>query len=184
MPNHNTIVAVYNTDQDAQSAVDELRLSGFDMKKLSIIGREVQTEQDVIGYYSSGDRTIYWGKQGAFWGALGGLLLGAAFFLVPGVGAVLIAGPLAAYIASAVEGAVVVGGLSAIGAGLFSLGIPKNSILKYEEALKADKFILVAQGTRDGVQHAREIVRMTNADQIGVYVQDAPETISVGGTTS
>src|SRR5579864_7006894 len=154
MLNHNTIVAVYNTDQNAQIAVNELRLSGFDMKKLSIIGREVQTEQDVIGYYNAGDRTTYWGKQGAFWGALGGLLLGAAFFLVPGVGPVLIAGPLAAYIASAVEGAVVVGGLSAIGAGLFSLGIPKDSILKYETAIKAGQYLVVVHGTADEAARA------------------------------
>ena len=181
MPGHNAIVAVYNTHQDAQNAVNELRLAGFDMKKLSIIGREFQTEQHVIGYYNAGDRMKYWGKLGALWGGLGGLLVGTAFFLVPGVGPVLIAGPLAAYIVSAVEGAVVVGGLSVLGAGLLSIGIPKDSILKYEAALKADKFLLVAHGTRDEVQHAREIIRTTKADHIGVHV---PETTSAGGATS
>jgi hypothetical protein len=47
---------------------------------------------------------------------------------------------LAAWIAGALEGAVVLGGLSALGAGLCSIGIPKDSALQYEAALKADKF--------------------------------------------
>jgi uncharacterized membrane protein len=184
MSNNNAIVAVYNTHDDAQNAVIDLQKAGFDMKKLSIVGRDYQTEQHVVGYYNTGDRMRYWGKLGAIWGGLGGILLGTAFFLVPGIGPVLVAGPLAAYIASAVEGAVVVGGLSAVGGGLFSIGIPKNSILKYESALKADKFLLIAHGTRDQVQHAKEILRTTLADEVGVHLTSAPETTSVGGATS
>jgi hypothetical protein len=151
------------------------------MKKLSIIGRDFPSEQHVVGYYNSGDRMKYWGKLGALWGGLGGILVGTAFFLIPGVGPVLIAGPLAAYIVSAVEGAVVVGGLSAIGAGLFSIGIPKNSVLKYEAALKADKFLVIAHGTREEVQHARHIIATTKAADIGVHGSDSEETSRAGG---
>jgi hypothetical protein len=183
MADNNAIVAVYDTHQDAQDAVNELRRAGFDMKKLSIIGRDLQSEQHVVGYYNAGDRMKYWGKLGALWGGLGGFLVGTAFFLVPGVGPVLIAGPLAAYIVSAVEGAVVVGGLSAIGGGLFSIGIPKNSVLKYEAALKADKFLLIAHSTRDEAQHARDIIRTTTPAEIGVHLSDAPEKTRAGGAT-
>jgi hypothetical protein len=66
----------------------------------------------------------YWGKLGAFWGGVWGLLFGSAMFLIPGVGPLLVAGPLVGWIVGALEGAVVVGGLSAMGAGLYSLGIP------------------------------------------------------------
>ena len=75
------------------------------------------------------------------------MLFGAAFFAIPGIGPVLVAGPLVAWIIGALEGAVVVGGLSALGAGLYSIGIPKDSVVKYEAALKSDKFILLAHGT-------------------------------------
>ena len=50
-------------------------------------------------------------------GGLWGMLFGAAFFAIPGIG-VLVAGRLVAWIIGALEGAVVVGGLSVIGAGL------------------------------------------------------------------
>src|SRR6516164_11379865 len=133
----NTVVAVYDSHAQAEEAVQQLQRAGFDMKKLSIVGKDYHTEEHVVGYYNTGDRMKYWGKLGAFWGGIWGLLIGAAFFFVPGVGPVLVAGPLAAWIVSALEGAVVVGGLSAIGAGLYSIGIPKDSVLHYDVALKA-----------------------------------------------
>src|SRR5271170_1820008 len=69
------------------------------------------------------DRMKYWGKTGAFWGGFWGLLFGSAFFAIPGIGPVLVAGPLVAWIVGGLEGAALVGGLSAIGAGLVGIGI-------------------------------------------------------------
>jgi hypothetical protein len=80
---------------------------------------------------------------------LWGLLFGSAFFWIPGLGPLLVAGPLVSWIVGALEGAIVVGGLSAIGAGLYSLGIPKDSILRYETALKTGKYVLIAHGSMD-----------------------------------
>jgi hypothetical protein len=78
-------------------------------------------------------------------------LLGAAVFAIPGIGPLLVTVPLVAWIIGALEGAVVVGGLSAVGAGLCSIGIPKNSIVRHEVALKSEKFLLLAHGTADEV---------------------------------
>ena len=120
----------------------------------------------MIGYYNAGDRMKYWGKTGAFWGGIWGLLFGSAFFLIPGIGPLLVAGPLVGWIVWALEGAVVVGGLSAIGAGLYSLGIPKNSILQYETALKTGKFVIIAHGTAAEAARAREIINRTNPEAL------------------
>jgi len=54
-----------------------------------------------------------------------------------------------------------VGGLSAIGASLYSLGIPKDSILQYETDLKAGKFVLLAHGSVDDVAGAKDILTRT-----------------------
>ena len=75
----NALVASYNTHVEAEAAVEELHRSGFDMKKLSIVGRDFHTEERVVGFYNAGDRMKYWGKMGAFWGGIWGLLFGAAF---------------------------------------------------------------------------------------------------------
>ena len=89
------------------------------------------------------------------------MLFGAAFFAIPGLGPVLVAGPLVAWIVGALEGAVVVGGLGAVGAGLYSIGIPKDSVVKYETAIKSDKFLVLAHGTANEVAKAKDIMQTT-----------------------
>jgi hypothetical protein len=125
----NTVVAIYPTHQEAEAAIKELGRSGFDMKKLSIVGKDYHTDEQVIGYCTTGDRMMAWGKYGAFWGGVWGLFLGGALFLIPGLGPVLMAGPVVAAIVSGLEGAALVGGVSALVAALVSLGIPKDSAL-------------------------------------------------------
>jgi hypothetical protein len=169
MSDINSAVAIYDTHTQAEEAVKELQRSGFDMTKMSIVGKDYHTDEHVVGYYNTGDRMKYWGKLGAAWGGLWGLLFGAAFFAIPGIGPVLVAGPLVMWIVGALEGAVVVGGLSAVGAGLFSIGIPKDSVVKYESALKADKFILLAHGTAAEVAKVKDILQTTHATEITVH---------------
>jgi uncharacterized membrane protein len=161
MAKNSAVVAVYDTHEAAEKSVRELQKSGFDMRKLSIVGKDYQMEEDVVGYYSTGERMKAWGKRGAFWGGLWGLLLGAGFFFIPGIGPLLAAGPLVGWIIGALEGAGVVGGLSAVGAGLYSIGIPKNSIIEYEKHLKAGNFVVIAHGTPDEVSKAKGTLALT-----------------------
>ena len=165
----NSVVAIYDSHTQAEEAVKELQRSGVDMKKLSIVGKDYHTEEQVVGYYNTGDRMKYWGKLGAFWGGFWGLLFGSAFFAIPGIGPVLVAGPLVAWIVAALEGAVVVGGMGAIGAGLYSIGIPKDSVVKYETALKSDKFIVLAHGTAEDVANARDVLQTTHPTLVTVH---------------
>jgi hypothetical protein len=169
MTDQNAVVAVYDTHEAAEEAVGELQRAGIDMRTLSIIGRGTHTDEQVVGYYNSGDRVKFWGKAGAMWGGFWGLLFGSAFFAIPGIGPVLVAGPVVAWIVGALEGAVVVGGVSAIGAGLFGMGIPKDSIVKYETALKTDKFILMVNGTTGDVERARELIGTTSPANVTMH---------------
>ena len=128
------------------------------MQKLSIVGRDYATEEGVVGYYNAGDRMKAWGKTGAFWGGFWGMLFGSALFVIPGIGPLFAAGPLVAWIVGALEGATVVGGMSALGAGLYRIGIPKDSVLNYETQIKAGKFVVIAHGTRDEVAKSKTIL--------------------------
>jgi len=162
----NSVVAIFKSHLEAETAVKALQQSGFDMKKLSIVGRDYHTDEQVTGYYNAGDRMKYWGKLGAFWGGFWGLLFGSAFFLVPGVGPLVMAGPIVGWIVGALEGAVVVGGLSALGAGLYSMGIPKDSILQYETAVKSGKYVIIAHGTAEETTQAREVIARTSPEAL------------------
>jgi hypothetical protein len=166
---NNSVVAVFKNHVDAEAAVHELDRAGFNLKKLSIIAKDYHTDEHVVGYYNAGDRMKYWGKLGAFWGGLWGMLFGAAFFWVPGIGPLVVGGPLVSWIVGALEGAVVVGGLSAIGAGLYSIGIPKDSILRYETAIKNDCYVLVAHGAREEIEKARRVLDSVNTHSVDVH---------------
>jgi hypothetical protein len=156
------MVAVYNSHTEAEQAVAKLSAAAFDITKVSIIGKNYHTEENVVGYYTIGDRMKSWGGLGAFWGGIWGLLFGAGFFLIPGIGPVLVAGPFLAALIGALESAVLVGGLSALAAGLVSLGIPKESAVKYEAEIKADKFVLVVHGTPEQLDQARTLLADTS----------------------
>jgi uncharacterized membrane protein len=177
MSEKNSVVAIFESHNQAEDAVRELQKSGFDMKKLSIVGKDYHTDEHVVGYYNTGDRMMYWGKQGAFWGGLWGMLFGSAFFLVPGVGPLVVAGPLVSWIVGALEGAVMMGGLSALGAALVSIGIPKNSVLQYEASLKAGKFLLILHGTPQEVERAKDRLDSTQAMETTVHAK--PATVGV-----
>jgi len=158
----NTVVAVYGSHADAEQAVAKLSTASFDIKQVSIIGKDYHTQENVVGYYTTGDRMKSWGGLGAFWGGIWGLLFGAGVFLIPGIGPVLIGGPFLAALVGALESAVVVGGLSAVAAGLVSQGIPKQSAIKYESEIKADKFVLVVHGTPEEAERAQTILATTS----------------------
>ena len=166
MTKNNSTIAIFKSHIEAEAAVKELQKSGFDLKQLSIIGRDYHTDEHVVGYYNNGDRMKAWGKTGAFWGGMWGLLFGSAFFFIPGVGPLLMAGPVVGWIIGGLEGAVVVGGLSALGAGLYGMGIPKDSILQYETAIESGKFVVIAHGTAEQTASAREIIKRTNPEAL------------------
>ncbi|MGD0300711.1 MAG: general stress protein [Bryobacteraceae bacterium] len=173
MSEQNAVVAVYATHVEAEAAVKELQRAGLDMRTLSIVGRDTHADEHVVGYYNTGDRMKYWGKTGAFWGGFWGLLFGSAFFAIPGLGPVLVAGPLVAWIVGGLEGAAVVGGLSAIGAGLYGMGIPKDSVVEYELALKTDKFLLLVHDKASEIEKAKSIIAATRPINVTLHSPEA-----------
>jgi hypothetical protein len=173
MVHQNTVIALFDQHSQAEAGVRELQEAGFNMKALSIVGKEYHTDENVVGYYSAGNRMALWGKYGAFWGGFWGLLFGSAFFMIPGIGPIVMFGPIVGWIVAALEGAVVVGGLSAIGAGLYSIGIPKDSILRYETSIKAGKFMLLVHGTVEEVTRAKQLLAANGATDTQLHIADA-----------
>jgi hypothetical protein len=164
-----SVVAVFVDHQDAEAAVHKLADSGFDMTHFSIVGQGYHSEEKVVGFYNTGDRIKFWGKNGAFWGGLWSLFFGGIFLTIPAIGPVMVLGHLAAMVVAAVEGAILVGGLSALGAALFSLGIPKDSVIQYEEAVKANGFLVVANGSTDEMARSKAILESSNPTRIYLH---------------
>ena len=169
MKNTDTVVALFHDHAAAEAAVRQLAKQGFDMKHLSVIGRGYHTEEQVVGFYNLGDRIKFWGKRGAVWGGLWGLFFGGVFVTIPVIGPVVVLGYLATLAISVLEGAVVVGGLSAVGAALFGLGMPKDSVVTYEAAIKADSFLVLAHGSTEEMARAKALLASSAPTQIDVH---------------
>jgi hypothetical protein len=169
MEKTDTVIAVFADHNAAETAVKKLTAVGFEMKNLSIVGQGYHTDEKVVGFYNAGDRIKFWGTRGAFWGGLWGLFLGGLFMSIPVVGHVVVLGYLAATVISAIETAVMVGGLSALGAALYSIGVPKNSVIQYEAAVKADGFLVMAHGGAEDITRAKAILGTANPSRLNVH---------------
>ncbi len=186
METTDTVIAVFADHQEAETAVKKLTASGFEMKHLSVVGKGYHTDEKVVGFYNVGDRVKFWGKRGAFWGGLWGLFFGGLFMTIPVVGHVVVLGYVASMAISAIESAIVVGGLSALGAALYGIGIPKDSVIQYEAALKADGFLVMAHGSAEEVGRAKAILGTANPSRLDVHAGvkaagQADQLVSAGG---
>ena len=163
------VVAVFADHAAAEAAVKKLNLAGFNIKHLSVIGKGYHIDEQVVGFYNQGDRIRFWGTRGAFWGGLWSLFFGGVFLTLPLIGPVIVLGYLGAALVAVLEGAVVVGGISALAAALYGAGIPENSVLQYETAIKADAFLVMAHDTPGRIAVAKSILETADASQIDVH---------------
>ncbi|HWS05164.1 MAG TPA: general stress protein [Burkholderiaceae bacterium] len=166
-------VAVYESHTQAEQAVHELARAGFDMKTISILGKDYHSEEHVVGYFNAGDRARFFGKLGAFWGGLAGILFGSALMFVPVVGHIVVLGPIAATIAGGLQGAVLGGGFSALVGALTAIGVPKDSVLRYETALKASKFLVIVHGGGDDIRRAHEVLAAAGSSDVQTHLDPA-----------
>ena len=164
-----TAIAVFPDHDSAETAVKKLTAAGFAMRNLSVVGKGYHSEEKVIGFYNVGDRIKFWGARGAFWGGFWGLFFGGLFITSPVTGPVVVLGFIGAMVISAIENAVVVGGIAALGAALYGIGIPKDSVLQYETDIKADGFLVMARGSNEDVARAKAILGSENPTRLDVH---------------
>ena len=164
-----SVVAVFSGHDAAEAAVRKLTAAGIALKSISIIGKGYHTEEKVLGFYNMGDRVRFWGSRGAFWGGLWGLFFGGMFLTLPVTGPVVLMGYVAAAAVSAIEGALMVGGLSALGAALAGIGIPRDSVLQYETAIAADGFLVMAHGTTGDMAQAEYALKGLNPSHLELH---------------
>ena len=181
MENADTVIAVFADHPAAETAIKKLSASGFDIKNLSVVGKGYHTDEKVVGFYNTGDRIKFWGTRGAFWGAFWGVFLGGLFIAVPVVGQVVVLGYLASILIAAIENAVVVGGISALVAALYSIGVPKDSVIQYETLLKTDNFLVMAHGTAADITKAKTILGTLEPTRIDVHTKATESAVAAVG---
>lgn len=173
-----SIVGVFDTISEAEAAIRKLDQGHFPVQQVSILAQNLESEKDVHGFITSGDVAKEGAGTGAWVGGLFGLLMGSAFLWVPGFGPLLVAGHLAGILLGTLEGAA----FGAAGGGLLGwlagLGISKQHILKYEDQMKAGKYLLVIRGDSGDIARAREIVAGTNVVELTHHDEAGPTQVA------
>ncbi|KIE58581.1 permease [Methylacidiphilum kamchatkense Kam1] len=167
-----SLSAVYHSLEDAEKALKSLEQNQFPLTRVSILAQDLSSERKVHGYVTAGDIAKTGATIGGWVGGLFGILVGAAFVWVPGFGPLIVAGPLSAALLGGLEG-LVAGGVAGAALGFLSgLGIEKKHILKFEEHLKAGKYLLVIRGTEEEIERAKKIIEATQPLEMQVHKEN------------
>jgi len=151
-----TVIGMFQNQRDSENAIEELKDLGYDPKEMSVVMREARKAEEVAQNtgVQVGQGAASGATAGGAIGALAGLLVGIGAITIPGLGPLLVAGPIAtafgltgaaAATASGAVGGALAGGL--LGA-LVGVGIPKEEAQRYEEQIRAGG-ILLAVPSRD-----------------------------------
>jgi hypothetical protein len=163
------VIAVYDSIDEAERAVEKLVEEGIPAESISIVGQGLQSEVKLHGFVTTGDVAKQGAGVGATFGGLIGLLFGTAFFFIPGVGPLVVLGPLVDALVGAAEGALA-GGL--FGA-LFGAIVERQHIPKYEQYVRAGKYLVVAQGDPAVAERAHEVLGGTAASDVETHTSEA-----------
>lgn len=164
-----SVVGTYATIDEAESAVKKLVDSKFPADHISIIAQNLHSENKVHGFVTACDVSKKAATTGAWLGGLFGVLVGAAFLWLPGVGPVVVAGSLASVLLGGVEGAVAGSALNGVLGLLVGYGISKEHILKYETSVKAGDYLVIAHGDGAQVASAKSVLNGTKPKQLDVH---------------
>lgn len=166
------VAAVYRTFAQARDAVQALEQSDFPSEHISLVTHSVEEEvpRDEEEALQYGDSTERAAAKGAGAGGLIGLLAAAPLLTIPGIGPLIVAGPIAAGLTGAI-----VGGL--VGA-MSGWGVHPDRIKEYEDKLREGCLLVVAGGDPEQVAEAKRVLDETDAEMVHLHTKtgdDSPE---------
>jgi uncharacterized membrane protein len=161
-----TVIAVFPDHASAEDAVRRLENEGIPMQNLSIIGKDFQAVEKPLGFVTTGTVAKDGAKVGAWTGGIFGLLVGAAFLILPGVGPIVVAGPLAVALLGGLEGALAGAALGGLTGALVGLGVSKDKAIRYESQVKAGKFLVTLRGDGSEIERAKSLFSKAETTEV------------------
>lgn len=171
---HERAAGVLPDLQATESALNQLKNSGFPMNKVSIVTQHVSQDNQSIRSHDefARQKNLEWLEHGVIaggtLGGITGLLMKLSFLAIPGVGSVAIAG----------SGVAIVGMLvgvfhgSASGTllgGTIGSNITSEQIKLYTEQLMQGHYLVVVESTTDEIGQAKSILRARGIQNWGVF---------------
>jgi hypothetical protein len=131
MPEPNVAVVVFADRFEAKAAWAALSSAGFNEDSLSLVCRKGLPLDNAEAY---------------------------SVFFLPDVGEIFVVGPMEAWLIAVMANATMFGELSAFGAGLYTIGVSRRMAMQYEAELRANKYLLIANGSTEDVTRAVRIL--------------------------
>lgn len=169
-------LGIFSSRTNAEEAIEELERAGYDSKQISVMmkdSREAQVIATNTGAHVA-EGTASGATTGGLIGGIAGLLVGIGAISIPGIGALFIAGPIAAALgltgatATTVSGALTGALAGGIVGGLVNLGVPEATAQVYEERIKAGAVLLTVIVPQEDNNRVRKIMEAHGADEIQV----------------
>lgn len=139
MKNH--VIGAYETERQAAEVVKELKEKGYLTEEISVIAKNLNERSEITQEIkpSTIDGAIAGAATG---GAIGiaGMIAGLSTILIPGVGAVLAAGPILTTIGGAVVGAS--SGAGGLKPALMELGVLEDEAERYSQDVEEGKILV------------------------------------------
>lgn len=157
-----TIVAVYNNFDHASRAVTDLKNAGFTRNDISLIANDAKGHYK--GYLEGKPiqrdvKPAEGAVAGATFGALTGALVGLGALVIPGVGPVIAAGPLAAALTGGAVGATAGAVTGGITAALVDIGVHEAEAAYYAEGIRRGGTLVTVKSTDAMADKAVSILR-------------------------
>jgi uncharacterized membrane protein len=168
---HDCVVAVYDSLDKARHAIQMLEEAHVPHDRISLVTHDIHRQVDDERTMQFGDKSESNAFKGAGFGGLFGLLLGAPLLAIPGVGPILLAGPLAA----GITGAIVGGFLGSMS----GWGVHTDHIREYEHRVRAGAVLVVVNGTPQEVADAQRALQDTHAEEVVLHAKASDETPEV-----
>ena len=149
--NNQRIFGVYKNETDAQRAIDDLLSMGYAMDQISILSKS--NELTELGEIETSTEAGLKGGAvtGAAIGGLGGLLAGLGLLVIPGIGPILAAGPIAAAFAGALTGGAIGGTLGTLGGAMMDAGVEEADARYLEDRFSAGDIIVYVDASQEHV---------------------------------
>ncbi len=154
MRKNDSVVAVFSHSNEVAAAMHKLLNIGWVLGDISIAGKLYQLDEQPIGFHGHNGAITFWGRRGPFWTGLWTQFDGGVSLYLPTLIKIGVFGHLAEIVISALNGAIMTGGLTAFGASLSATGIPRESAVQYEQAVRAGGFLVIVHGSMHELERA------------------------------
>ncbi|VAW74574.1 hypothetical protein MNBD_GAMMA15-2027 [hydrothermal vent metagenome] len=168
MSERNCCVAIYSAHQEVEATLDALHRQGCDLRSVSLIGKGIRDSGQSFAYYGSVGGVQFDGEHGEFWNRVSRMLGPTACFWGGGYGPYAAVGSIVAVLIDG-DGLTITGGLRALGAALYALGVPGNNALRYEVMVGEGSLLLVVHGNRAEVEQASDTIASTDGVEMAVH---------------